>query len=76
MSVTIPECWDEVVGITRRNCDCLTYDTVPVGYDIALSGLYLDELKGIDLFKVNASGAECEDLWEKILTEVKRNKHG
>jgi hypothetical protein len=61
MSV-LNNCWDNIVGITR-NGKCLDKIYRPVDYNTSLSGLYLDELKGIDLKIVESTGG---DIWDKV----------
>lgn len=61
MSV-LKNCWDNIVGITR-NADCLDEIYRPDDYNTSLSGLYLDELKGINLNFTEDTGG---DLWQKV----------
>lgn len=58
----LKDCWENIVGITR-NEDCINVETRPVNYDVSLSGLYLDELKGINLRMTEETGG---DLWQKL----------
>lgn len=61
MSV-LNDCWNKIVGITR-NTECLEQYNRPDDYNTSLSGLYLDELRGINLMFVQDTG---QDLWDKI----------
>jgi hypothetical protein len=61
MSV-LKDCWSEIVGITRSETCIDEYDR-PSNYNQSLSGLYLDELKGMSLKRIEETGGE---LYEKI----------
>lgn len=61
MSV-LKDCWSNIVGYTRSDA-CINYDEAPSDYAESLSGLYLDELKGINLkWTEDTSGY----LWDKL----------
>ena len=63
MSVTVNNnCLEGVIGLSRTECEC--YD-VPANE--SLSGLYLDELDGLNLSAIKA-GANCEDgsIWDMM----------
>lgn len=63
MSVTVNNnCLEGVIGLSRTECEC--YD-VPA--NDSLSGLYLDELDGLNLSAIKA-GANCEDgsIWDMM----------
>lgn len=57
MSV-LSDCWENIIGITRKEDACLT--GAPDNYSASLSGLYLDELRGVNLRFVDDLTA---DLW-------------
>ncbi len=61
--MSVINCWDNIVGITREPDACVDHGYVPVNYDLSLSGLYLDELQGINLELVY--GVD-EDIWDLI----------
>lgn len=61
MSV-LKDCWENIVGITRSDICIDDYDR-PANYNTSLSGLYLDELKGMNLKFVEDTGGE---LWDKL----------
>lgn len=67
MSV-LPSCWDNIIGITRKEDFCIDDVDRPVDYNISKSGLYIDELKGINLRFVQDLGTQnsSDDLWTKI----------
>lgn len=58
----LKNCWNNIVGITRSDL-CVDTSERPADYDISLSGLYLDELKGMNLKFVEDTGYS---LWGKI----------
>jgi hypothetical protein len=61
MSTPDISCWDNIIGLSRTECDC--YDAITA---ISNSGLYLDEL--IQLRSVNEllNCEEGSDLWDKM----------
>lgn len=61
MSV-LKNCWDNIVGFTRSENCVYDYDR-PSDYNVSLSGLYLDELKGMNLQFIEDTGQE---LWVKL----------
>lgn len=61
MSV-LNNCWSNIVGYTRSDT-CINYDEAPDNYSESKSGLYLDELKGINLKWTEDTGGY---LWEKL----------
>lgn len=58
----LKDCWENIVGIYRTD-SCVDDFDRPDDYDVSLSGLYLDELKGMNLKAIEETGGE---LWEKI----------
>lgn len=61
MSV-LKDCWENIIGYTRSE-QCIDDYKRPVDYDFSLSGIYLDELKGINLNLVEDTGGV---LWDKL----------
>jgi hypothetical protein len=57
-------CFDNIVGITRKECDCLP--AVPEDANVSLSGLYLDELAPISNLDF---GGGCEEgsVWDILI---------
>lgn len=53
------DCFQDIIGITQTTCEC--YENIPE--PISRSGLYLDELEGLESL---SSLANCEDgnIWE------------
>jgi len=59
-------CLENIIGLSRTECPC--YDTgKPGDSETTKSGLYLDELEGLDL-RLVGSDIECgeDDVWEKM----------
>jgi hypothetical protein len=54
-------CFDDIIGLSRTDCTCFDENT----FNISKSNLYLDELEGMDLNKINAA-SDCGkgSLWE------------
>lgn len=64
-------CFEEVIGLSRTDCECFT-DSMPLEASNSASGLYLDELPGLNLKKLFAA-ADCEnDAWD-ILTKAREH---
>lgn len=61
-------CFDNIIGLSRTDCDCFT-DGMPAGADISDSGLYLDELEGLNLNMISGQN-DCDGLWD-ILEKAK-----
>lgn len=53
-----------VVGISRKQCECLDYDDFPPDGTESLSGLFVDELPNLNMYFVNKAGG-CTDVWYK-----------
>lgn len=68
MSIIIDPCYGDIIGLSRTECIC---DTVPASASISNSGLYMDELEGVNLNMAEAA-ADCRrgNLWE--LMELSR----
>lgn len=58
-------CFENIIGLSRTECPCV--ESAPEGANVSESGLYLDELPGLNLQKLNATQA-CGSggLWEKL----------
>lgn len=71
MSV-INECLNKIIGLSETNCSCFTND-IPVDAATSRSGLFLDQLEGINLKLVDAV-EDCEEggLWD-ILAKSRDN---
>ena len=65
--MSIPLCYDGVIGLTRKNDVCL--DDYLAEYSESDSGLYLDELQGMNLRILNATGGSY-GIWEKMTNAV------
>ena len=64
------ECFEDVFGLSRTDCEC--FGTPPEGYDTTASGLYLDELPGLDLeklFKARKCSDEGWTIMDRARTE-------
>ena len=66
-------CLDEIIGLSRNECAC--YDPTPLGYNDSNSGIFLDELEGIELRTIKAD-IECgdNDIWTKMSRAVENSK--
>lgn len=54
MSVVLAtDCLDDIIGLSRSECECFDVPT-----NISLSGLYMDEIDGLDLNSINGA-ADC-----------------
>lgn len=63
-------CFENVIGLSRTDCEC--FGTPPEGFDESASGLFLDQVTGLNLKKVFAA-AECSDSGWDILTKAREN---
>jgi len=61
--MSVLNCWNNVVGITRTQGECYENIYEPQEMIDSLSGLYLDEAEGINLNLINDTGG---DLFEKV----------
>lgn len=64
MSVVLKtDCLDDFIGLSRADCDCFDVPT-----NVSLSGLYLDELEGLNLHTLDAAADECDegDIWTML----------
>jgi hypothetical protein len=62
--MSIPICFEEVIGLTRKEDICV--DGYEEEYSYSDSGLYLDELQGTSLRILNHTGGNY-GIWEKML---------
>lgn len=65
-----PACYENIIGLSRNECECLDENT---GWDISISGLYVDEAEGMNLRVVEAN-KDCSNdnnLW--LLMDTARN---
>jgi hypothetical protein len=62
--MSVPICFDSVVGFTRNPDACLTAGYLPE-YSNSDSGLYISELQGMSLRILNSTGGNFS-LWEKM----------
>lgn len=63
-----PACFENVFGLSRTDCEC--FGTPPEGFDTTESGLYLDELPGLNLKKL-FEAKECSDQGWTIVTRAR-----
>lgn len=58
-------CFENIIGLSRTDCPCV--EDAPQGANVSESGLYLDELPGLNLQKLNATQS-CGGggLWVKL----------
>lgn len=58
-------CFENIIGLSRRDCECV--EPRPVDTGVSESGLYLDELPGLNL-RLLEGAADCGDegLWAKM----------
>ena len=61
--MSVPLCYDGVVGFTRIEDDCV--DGYISSYSDSDSGLYIDELPGMSLRILNSTGGNY-DIWQKM----------
>jgi len=67
-------CLENIIGLSRTTCDCYN-NGKPTDWNISNSGLFLDELDGLEL-KMIAADVECgdEDIWNKMDRAVENSK--
>jgi len=67
------ECLDFIIGLSETTCEC--EGTPPVDYNKSLSGVFLDQLEGLDL-KTNTGADDCEDggIWDRMTRAVRNAK--
>jgi hypothetical protein len=61
--MSVPVCWNSIVGITRKDDTCIDISEAPADYNISLSNLYLDELQGINMRFLEEADS---DYWNEI----------
>lgn len=62
---TLPACFENIIGLSRTPCECV--DDAPVEAGISESGLYLDELPGLNLRVIDAT-RDCGEgsIWDMM----------
>ena len=65
MSIPLDSCYTNVIGITLDPCECVDDSLIPVDYYVSKSGLFFDQLPGIDLVTLNNLGS-CNEIWTLI----------
>jgi hypothetical protein len=65
--MSIPVCFNSVIGLTRKEDICL--DGYLPEYSDSDSGLYLDELQGMNLRILNSTGGSY-GIWEKMTNAI------
>ena len=61
----VTSCFENIIGLSRTDCPCV--EDRPEGANVSESGLYLDELPGLNLRLINAT-QDCgsEGIWSKM----------
>lgn len=64
-------CFENIIGLSRKDCECV--EDRPAGANVSNSGLYLDELDGLNLRMADAV-RDCGDggLWD-MLDQAREN---
>ena len=67
-------CLEDIIGLSRNPCPCYE-DGRPTNYNESKSGLFLDELDGLELKMIDAD-IECgeDDIWQKMIKAVDNAK--
>ncbi len=55
-------CFQNIIGLSRTPCPC-TDEGIPLDADVSASGVYLDEMQGLNIRSVQAASDGCVDLW-------------
>lgn len=68
----VPDCINNIIGLSQSTCPCNEQDR-PEGYNVSESGLFLDELEGLNLEMVKKA-ADCNrgGLWD-LMQKAKDN---
>lgn len=76
-------CTENIIGITSEACDCFTEDLTKISgdppsadsdwYTISESGLYLDELDGIESMWSSKESLTCDDTLAKFYLKAQKN---
>lgn len=64
MSISIPDCYESIVGLTRSTCEC--YGEIPEDASDSLSGLYIDELVGLSFIQAQTNCDNNNDLFQSL----------
>jgi len=64
------ECLNEIIGLSQKECECFEGDK-PANANVSKSGLFLDELPGLELKMIDAA-EDCGEgnVWERMLKAV------
>ena len=65
--MSVPLCFDSIIGFTRKEDICV--DDYLAEYSVSNSGLYLDELQGMNLRILNSTGGSY-GIWEKMTNAI------
>ena len=61
--VIVPDCYENIVGLSRTNCEC--YE-IPSDAETSLSGLYIDELTSLSFISAINDCENNNDVWEQL----------
>lgn len=64
MSNIIPECYENIVGLSRTNCEC--YE-MPETASISQSGLYIDELESLQSLQAITDCESGTDVFDQMI---------
>lgn len=64
------DCLDNIIGLSETTCEC--FPDAPADYNTSKSGIFLDQLEGMDLKLVEAAD-ECSKggLWDRMQKSVR-----
>jgi len=64
------DCLKNIIGLSETTCEC--EGTPPVDYNLSRSGIFLDQLEGVEL-KTNTGADDCEDgaIWDRMNRAVR-----
>lgn len=64
------ECLNNIIGLSETTCACQL--PAPVDYNLSRSGIFLDQLEGLEL-RMNTGADDCEDgnIWERMTKAVR-----
>lgn len=64
MSIVIPDCYDNIIGLTRTDCEC--FAEMPNDASDSLSGLYIDELANMQFIQSMTDCTNGNDLYTNM----------
>lgn len=67
--MSAPACFENIFGLSRTDCECFT-GTMPADAMVSASGIYLDELPGMDLKKL-IDASSCETPGWKLMERAR-----